>query len=218
MVDMAHIAGLVAAGVHPSPFPYADVVTSTTHKTLRGPRGGIILTNDEEIIKKVNKTIFPGIQGGPLEHVIAAKCECFYEAMSDEFKSYAKNVITNAKVLSDTLKEEGFKIVSSGTDNHMFLLNVKSMGVTGKMAEDILEKINITVNKNIVPGDTEKAGITSGIRLGSAALTTRGLNADDFKEIGLIISKALKNYNDENILNELKLRVKNITDKYPLWY
>ena len=218
MVDMAHIAGLVAAGVHPSPFPYADVVTSTTHKTLRGPRGGIILTNDEEIIKKVNKTIFPGIQGGPLEHVIAAKCECFYEAMSDEFKSYAKNVITNAKVLSDTLKEEGFKIVSSGTDNHMFLLNVKSIGVTGKMAEDILEKINITVNKNMVPGDTEKAGITSGIRLGSAALTTRGLNADDFKEIGLIISKALKNYNDENILNELKLRVKKITVKYPLWY
>lgn len=218
MVDMAHIAGLVAAGVHPSPFPYADVVTSTTHKTLRGPRGGIILTNDEEIIKKVNKTIFPGIQGGPLEHVIAAKCQCFYEAMSDEFKSYAKNVITNAKVLSETLKEEGFKIVSSGTDNHMFLLNVKSIGVTGKMAEDILEKINITVNKNMVPGDTEKAGITSGIRLGSAALTTRGLNTDDFKEIGLIISKALKNYNDENILNELKLRVKNITDKYPLWY
>ena len=153
-----------------------------------------------------------------MEHVIAAKCECFYEAMSDEFKSYAKNVINNAKVLSDTLKEEGFKIVSSGTDNHMFLLNVKSIGVTGKMAEDILEKINITVNKNMVPGDTEKAGITSGIRLGSAALTTRGLNADDFKEIGLIISKALKNYNDENILNELKLRVKNITDKYPLWY
>ena len=218
MVDMAHIAGLVAAGVHPSPFPYADVVTSTTHKTLRGPRGGIILTNDEEIIKKINKIIFPGIQGGPLEHVIAAKCECFYEAMSDEFKSYAKNVISNAKVLSETLKEEGFKIVSSGTDNHMFLLNVKSIGVTGKMAEDILEKINITVNKNMVPGDTEKAGITSGIRLGSAALTTRGLNNNDFKEIGLIISKALKNYNDENILNELKLRVKNITDKYPLWY
>ncbi len=218
MVDMAHIAGLVAAGEHPSPFPYADVVTSTTHKTLRGPRGGIILTNDEEISKKINKTIFPGIQGGPLEHVIAAKCQCFYEALSDDFKIYAKNIINNTKALCDTLKEEGFKIVSGGTDNHLFLLNVKSVGITGKMAEDILAKINITVNKNMIPGDTEKAGVTSGIRLGSAALTTRGLNTDDFKEIGLIISKALKNYEDENILNELKERVRKITDNYPLWY
>ena len=218
MVDMAHIAGLVATNLHPSPFPYADVVTSTTHKTLRGPRGGLILTNDEQIIKKVNKMVFPGIQGGPLEHVIAAKGQCFYEAMQPEFKDYAQNVIKNCKALCNTLKEEGIKIVSGTTDNHLVLVNVKSIGLTGKMAEDILAKINITVNKNMVPGDTEKAGITSGIRLGSAALTTRGLNTVDFKEIGLIISKALKNYNDENILNELKLRVKNITVKYPLWY
>ena len=218
MVDMAHIAGLVAAGLHPSPFPYADVVTSTTHKTLRGPRGGLILTNDEQIIKKVNKMVFPGIQGGPLEHVIAAKGQCFYEAMQPEFKDYAQNVIKNCKALCNTLKEEGFKIVSGTTDNHLVLVNVKSIGLTGKMAEDILAKINITVNKNMIPGDTESPSITSGLRLGSAAMSSRGLKEDDFINIGLIISKALKNYDDENLLNELKIKVKKITEKYPLWY
>ena len=218
MVDMAHIAGLVAAGLHPSPFPYADVVTSTTHKTLRGPRGGIILTNDEQIIKKVNKMVFPGIQGGPLEHVIAAKGQCFYEAMQPEFKDYAQNVIKNCKALCNTLKEEGFKIVSGTTDNHLVLVNVKSIGLTGKMAEDILAKINITVNKNMIPGDTESPSITSGLRLGSAAMSSRGLKEDDFINIGLIISEALKNYDDEKLLNELKIKVKKITEKYPLWY
>lgn len=218
MVDMAHIAGLVAGNVHPSPVMYADVVTSTTHKTLRGPRGGIILTNSEELIKKINKTVFPGIQGGPLEHVIAAKTECFYEALSDDFKIYAQNVIKNAKALCETLKNEGFKIVSNGTDNHLILLNVKSVNLTGKEAEEVLEKINITVNKNMIPNDTEKSTITSGLRLGSAAMTTRGLNEEDFKNIGLIISKALKNSDDEKILKNLKLEVKKITDKYPLWY
>ena len=190
MVDMAHIAGLVAAGLHPSPFPYADVVTSTTHKTLRGPRGGLILTNDEQIIKKVNKMVFPGIQGGPLEHVIAAKGQCFYEAIQPEFKDYAQNVIKNCKALCNTLKEEGIKIVSGTTDNHLVLVNVKSIGLTGKMAEDILAKINITVNKNMIPGDTESPSITSGLRLGSAAMSSRGLKEDDFINIGLIISKA----------------------------
>ena len=218
MVDMAHIAGLVAGNVHPSPVMYADVVTSTTHKTLRGPRGGIILTNSEELIKKINKTVFPGIQGGPLEHVIAAKTECFYEALSDDFKIYAQNVIKNAKALCETLKDEGFKIVSNGTDNHLILLNVKSVNLTGKEAEEVLEKINITVNNNMIPNDTEKSTITSGLRLGSAAMTTRGLNEEDFKNIGLIISKALKNGDDEKILKNLKLEVKKITDKYPLWY
>ena len=218
MVDMAHIAGLVAAGLHPSPFPYADVVTSTTHKTLRGPRGGLILTNDEQIIKKVNKMVFPGIQGGPLEHVIAAKGQCFYEAMQPEFKDYAQNVIKNCKALCNTLKEEGFKIVSGTTDNHLVLVNVKSIGLTGKMAEDILAKINITVNKNMIPGDTENPSITSGLRLGSAAMSSRGLKEDDFINIGLIISEALKNYDDEKLLNELKIKVKKITEKYPLWY
>ena len=218
MVDMAHIAGLVAAGLHPSPFPYADVVTSTTHKTLRGPRGGLILTNDEQIIKKVNKMVFPGIQGGPLEHVIAAKGQCFYEAMQPEFKDYAQNVIKNCKALCNALKEEGFKIVSGTTDNHLVLVNVKSIGLTGKMAEDILAKINITVNKNMIPGDTESPSITSGLRLGSAAMSSRGLKEDDFINIGLIISKALKNYDDEKLLNELKIKVKKITEKYPLWY
>ena len=218
MVDMAHIAGLVAAGMHPNPMEYADVVTSTTHKTLRGPRGGLILTNNEEIAKKIDKTVFPGIQGGPLMHVIAGKAECFYEALQPEFKDYIKNVIENAKALSDSLKSEGFRIVSDGTDNHLLMVDVKSsIDITGKEAETILDSINITCNKNMIPYDTLKPNVTSGIRLGSAAMTTRGLNKDDFKEIGKIISLALKNKDDENILNELKIRVKNITDKYPLY-
>lgn len=217
MVDMAHIAGLVAAGLHETPIPYADVVTTTTHKTLRGPRGGMILTNNEEIIKKINKTIFPGIQGGPLMHVIAAKAECFYEALQPEFKDYIKSVVKNAKVLSDTLKSEGFRIVSDGTDNHLMLVDVKSIGLTGKEAEKILDAINITCNKNTIPNETESPMVTSGIRLGTPAMTTRGFNESDFKEVALIISEALKNRNDKNKMKELKNRVKNLTNSHPLY-
>ncbi|CCY45043.1 serine hydroxymethyltransferase [Clostridium sp. CAG:1193] len=217
MVDMAHIAGLVATGIHPSPMPYADVITTTTHKTLRGPRGGMILTNNEEIIKKINKIIFPGIQGGPLMHVIAAKAECFYEALQPEFKEYMNNVVKNAKALCKTLQEEGFKIISNGTDNHLMLVDVKSIGVTGKEAESVLESINITCNKNTIPNETLSPMITSGIRLGTPAMTTRGLNEEDFSLIGKIISKALKNKDDEALLLNLKSEVKKITDKYPLY-
>ena len=212
MVDMAHIAGLVAANLHPSPIPYADVVTSTTHKTLRGPRGGIILTNNEEIIKKINKIIFPGIQGGPLMHVIAAKAECFYEALQPSFKIYQEQVLKNIKVLSNVLKENGLRIVSDGTDNHLILVDVTNLNMTGKEAESLLDEVNITVNKNSIPFDKESPFKTSGIRLGSPAMTTRGLKETDFIEIGYIIIETLKGGNKE----ELKLRVKKITDKYPL--
>ncbi len=217
MVDMAHIAGLVATGLHPSPIPYADVVTTTTHKTLRGPRGGMILTNDEEIIKKINKMIFPGIQGGPLMHVIAAKAQCFYEALQPSFKIYQKQVLKNAKALANSLMSKGFKIISGGTDNHLMLVDVKSMGVTGKEAETILDSINITCNKNTIPNETEKPSITSGIRLGTPAMTTRGLKEKDFEQIGDIISVALKNKDNKKILNNLKKSVKNITKEYPLY-
>lgn len=216
MVDMAHIAGLVGVGLHPSPIPYADVVTSTTHKTLRGPRGGLILTNNEEIIKKINKTIFPGIQGGPLMHVIGAKAECFYEALQPEFKSYMEQVLKNIKSLSNVLEQNGFRIVSGGTDNHLILVDVSSIGLTGKEAEEILDKINITVNKNTIPYDKLSPNITSGIRLGSAAMTTRGLKSNDFEEIGLIISEALKNKDNIEVLNKLKEKVLNITSKYKM--
>ena len=213
MVDMAHIAGLVATNLHPSPLEYADVVTSTTHKTLRGPRGGIILTNNEEIIKKINKIIFPGIQGGPLMHVIAAKAQCFYEALTDEFKIYQKQVIKNAKVLSDSLKENGFRIVSDGTDNHLLLVDLTPLNMTGKLAEEILDSINITVNKNTIPYDLETPSKTSGIRLGTPAMTTRGLKEEDFKSIALIINDALKNLDTkENLIK----RVSDITNKYPI--
>ena len=217
MVDMAHIAGLVAAGLHPSPLPYADVVTSATHKTLRGPRGGIILTNNEEIIKKINKIIFPGIQGGPLMHVIGAKAQCFYEALQPSFKEYQTQVLKNIKALSDTLKEEGFRIVSGGTDNHLILVDVKeSIGITGKEAEKILDEINITVNKNTIPYDTESPFKTSGIRLGSPAMTTRGLKEDQFNQIGKIIASSLKNKDNEEELKKLKKEVLEITSKFPL--
>ena len=200
MVDMAHIAGLVAAGLHPSPFPYADVVTSTTHKTLRGPRGGIILTNNEELIKKINKVVFPGIQGGPLMHVIAAKAQCFYEALQPEFKEYQKQIIKNMKAMSDTLKESGVKIVSDGTDNHLILVDVKtSFGLTGKVAEKVLDEIHITCNKNTIPFDSESPFITSGIRIGSAAMTTRGLKEKEFKLIAEIIYKSLSNVDNKEI-------------------
>ena len=212
MVDMAHIAGLVATGLHPSPIPYADVVTSTTHKTLRGPRGGIILTNDEEIAKKINKIVFPGIQGGPLMHVIAAKAECFYEALQPEFRLYQEQVLKNIKALAKVLSDNGLRIISSGTDNHLILVDVTSLGINGKEAEKLLDEINVTVNKNTIPFDQESPFKTSGIRLGSPAMTTRGLKEEDFEEIGHIIIDALHNKDKE----ELKLRVKKITDKYPL--
>ena len=219
MVDMAHIAGLVASNLHMNPVPYADVVTSTTHKTLRGPRGGLILTNNEEIIKKVNKVIFPGIQGGPLMHVIAAKAQCFYEALQPEFKEYQKQVIRNMSIMSDEFITLGYHVVSGGTDNHLILLDVKnSVGVTGKEAEEILDKIHITVNKNTIPNETEKATIASGIRIGSPAMTSRGLKEKDFVEIAHIIDLALRNKDDEDKLKELETQVKEITNKYPLWY
>ncbi len=218
MVDMAHIAGIVAAGLHQNPCRYADVVTSTTHKTLRGPRGGIILTNNEQIIKKVNKVIFPGIQGGPLMHVIAAKAVCFEEAMSTDFINYQKRVVSNAKALSDALKLEGFKIVTGGTDNHIVLVDVKkSVNLTGKEAEEILDKVGITCNKNMIPYDLTTPFITSGIRLGTAAMTTRGFNEKDFKEVAKIISACLTNYDNKLVLDDLKLRVKKLCDDHPIY-
>ena len=218
-VDMAHIAGLVAAGLHPSPIPYADVVTSTTHKTLRGPRGGIILTNNEEIAKKINKVVFPGIQGGPLMHVIGAKAQCFYEALQPEFKTYQKQVIKNIKAMSDEFIKLGYHVISGGTDNHLILLDVKtSVGVTGRDAETELDKIHITVNKNTIPNETESAMVASGIRIGSPAMTSRGLKEKDFVQIARIIDKALRNLGDKKVYKELNKQVKEITDKYPLWY
>ena len=219
MVDMAHIAGLVATGMHPSPCQIADVITFTTHKTLRGPRGGAILTNDEEIAKKINSALFPGMQGGPLMHIIAAKAICFENAMSDDFKKYQEQTLKNAKALCQTLIDEDFKIISGLTDNHLMLVDVKSsINMTGKEAEAILESINITCNKNMIPYDEEKPFVTSGIRIGSPAMTSRGLKEDDFVKIGKIISKALKNKDNTKLLDDLKEEVKQICKKYPLWY
>ena len=212
MVDMAHIAGLVATGLHMSPIPYADIITSTTHKTLRGPRGGMILTNREDIIKKINKVVFPGVQGGPLMHVIAAKAQCFYEALQPEFKEYQLQVIKNIKTLEKVLKEEGIRLVSNGTDNHLLLLDVKnSVGITGKKAEEVLDKINITVNKNTIPNDLESPMVTSGIRIGSPAMTTRGFKEEEFAILGKIICKCLKNYDNEEVLKQLKEEVLELT-------
>ena len=216
MVDMAHIAGLVAAGVHPSPVPYADVTTTTTHKTLRGPRGGLILTNDEEIAKKINKAIFPGIQGGPLMHTITAKAVCFGEALKPEFKAYAEQIVKNASVLAKTLLEEGFKLVSGGTDNHLMLVDLTGMKVdTGKEAEHLLDEIGITCNKNAIPFDPQKPFVTSGLRLGTAAVTTRGFVEEDLVEVGKIISLTLKDF-DANA-DEARKRVNALTAKYPLY-
>lgn len=218
MVDMAHIAGLVATGLHPSPVPYADVITTTTHKTLRGPRGGLILTNDEEIITKINKTIFPGIQGGPLMHVIAAKSQCFYEAMEPSFKDYTTNIIKNAKALSKTFIDNGVKVISGGTDNHLMLIDVKSsFGITGKEAETILDKINITTNKNTIPNDTESPFKTSGLRIGTPAMTTRGFTTEDFEEVGIIIIEALRNKDNEEVLDNLRKQVLRLTSSHPLY-
>ena len=218
MVDMAHIAGLVATGLHPSPVPYADVITTTTHKTLRGPRGGLILTNDEEIITKINKTIFPGIQGGPLMHVIAAKAQCFYEAMEPSFKDYTTNIIKNAKALSKTFIDNGVKVISGGNDNHLILIDVKSSFViTGKEAETILDKINITTNKNTIPNDTESPFKTSGLRIGTPAMTTRGFTTEDFEEVGIIIIEALRNKDNEEVLDNLRKQVLRLTSSHPLY-
>ena len=215
LVDMAHIAGLVAAGLHQNPCKYADVVTTTTHKTLRGPRGGLILTNDSTLIGKINKAVFPGIQGGPLEHVIAAKAICFDEAMSLDFIKYQKQIIKNSKILCDSLKMEGFKIVTNGTDNHIVLVDTKkSINMTGKEAETVLDKIGITCNKNMIPYDPTTPYITSGIRLGTAAMTTRGFDERAFAEVGKIISKSLKNSEDKMIQEELKEKVKELLEKY----
>ena len=214
MTDMAHIAGLVAAGVHPSPVPYCDFVTTPTHKTLRGPRGGLILCK-EKYAKDLNKNIFPGIQGGPLEHIIAAKAVCFKEALDPSFKEYAKNVVENCKELANQLISKGFKIVSGGTDNHVFLVDLNNKDITGKEAEAILDSIGITANKNTVPNETRSPFVTSGIRIGTAAITTRGFKKDDMAEIADIINEAIENR--EGDLSPLKARVEALCDKYPLY-
>lgn len=217
-VDMAHIAGLVAAGLHPSPMPYAHAVTSTTHKTLRGPRGGIILTNDEEIAKKIDKTVFPGIQGGPLMHVIAAKAVAFYEALQSDFVDYQKQVINNAKVLSDTLIQLGYRVVSGGTDNHLMLVDVKSKHqMTGLDAERLLHKVSITCNKNGVPFDKEKPAYASGIRLGTPAVTTRGFKEEHMIQIAHWIDRALTNRQNPEILFEINEQVRELTKKFSLY-
>ena len=215
MVDMAHIAGLVAAGLHPNPVGYADVVTTTTHKTLRGPRGGLILTNDEELAKRIDKAIFPGIQGGPLMHVIAGKAMCFKEALSEGFKEYQAQVVKNAKTLAESLVEEGFDIVSGGTDNHLMLVDVRKFSLTGKELERRLDDIGVTCNKNAIPFDPEKPFVTSGIRLGSPAVTTRGFKEDDMKEVAKIIKIAA--LGDETKYDEARARVAALCAKYPLY-
>lgn len=217
MVDMAHIAGLVAAGLHPSPIGYADVVTSTTHKTLRGPRGGLILTNNEDLAKKFNSLIFPGIQGGPLEHVIAAKAVSFKEALTPEFKTYQEQVIKNAKILATTLLQNGIELVSGGTDNHLVLLKTDSVNMSGKEAGEILEKVDITCNKNMVPNDKRSPFVTSGIRLGTPAVTTRGFKEEQTKIMAELIVKALKNPNNDTVQKEVKQNVKELCLKFPVY-
>lgn len=217
VVDMAHIAGLVATGLHPSPIPYAHITTSTTHKTLRGPRGGLILTNDEEIAKKIDKIIFPGIQGGPLMHIIAGKAVAFKEALSPEFKKYQEQVIKNAEVLADTLTQKGVRVVSGGTDNHLILVDLTNLDITGKDAEKILEKVNITVNKNGIPYDTKSPFVTSGIRLGTPALTTRGMKENEMILIGNLIVTALQNSDNDKILKNIIEDIKILCKKFPLY-
>ncbi|NLI67813.1 MAG: serine hydroxymethyltransferase [Bacilli bacterium] len=215
-VDMAHIAGLVAAGLHPNPVPYADFVTTTTHKTLRGPRGGMIFCK-EKYAKDIDKQVFPGVQGGPLMHIIAAKAMALKEAMTDEFKQYAKQVVKNAKVLADALQKEGFRIVSGGTDNHLMLIDVSAIGLTGKAAEEALDAVQITTNKNTIPYDKEKPSVASGIRVGTAAVTTRGFKEPEMEEIASIISLALKHLDDEQKQQEARERVNALTKKFPLY-
>lgn len=217
LVDMAHIAGLVAAGLHPSPVPYADIVTTTTHKTLRGPRGGLILTNNEEYAKKINKSIFPGLQGGPLMHVIAAKAVAFGEALKPDFREYAENIVKNAKAFAEGLKAEGFRLVSGGTDNHLILVDVRNKNLTGKEAEKLLDNIGITCNKNTIPFDPASPFVTSGIRLGTPAATTRGFQEEDFKEVAAIMGLVLNNPTDFAKHAEAAKRVAALCAKYPLY-
>ena len=217
MIDMAHIAGLVAAGLHPSPVPYADVVTTTTHKTLRGPRGGLILCRDAEFGKQFNKAIFPGIQGGPLMHVIAAKAVAFKEALSDEFKVYQQQVLDNAKALADELVKKGFRIVSGGTDNHLMLVDLRSKNITGKEAQFLLDEIGITANRNTIPFEPLSPFVTSGIRLGTPALTTRGLKEDDIREVADIIADVIENREDGAVIETAKAKVQAICKKFPLY-
>lgn len=217
LVDMAHIAGLVAAGLHPSPVPYADIVTTTTHKTLRGPRGGLILTNNEEYAKKINKSIFPGLQGGPLMHVIAAKAVAFGEALKPDFREYAENIVKNAKAFAEGLKAEGFRLVSGGTDNHLILVDVRNKNLTGKEAEKLLDNIGITCNKNTIPFDPASPFVTSGIRLGTPAATTRGFREEDFKEVAAIMGLVLNNPTDFAKHAEAAKRVAALCAKYPLY-
>lgn len=217
MVDIAHIAGLVAAGEHPSPVPYADVVTTTTHKTLRGPRGGMIMCKDAEFGKQFNKAVFPGIQGGPLMHVIAAKAVALGEALKPEFKEYAVQIKKNAAALADTLMKDGFRIVSGGTDNHLMLVDLTSKGITGKIAQNVLDEVNITANRNTIPFEPLSPFVTSGLRLGSPALTTRGFKEDDMREVGNIIALVLDNPEDEKAKDEARKRVAALCAKYPLY-
>ena len=217
MVDMAHIAGLVAAGLHPSPVPYADVVTTTTHKTLRGPRGGLILCRDAEFGKQFNKAIFPGIQGGPLMHVVAAKAVAFKEALSDEFKVYQQQVLDNAKALADELVKKGFRIVSGGTDNHLMLVDLRSKNITGKEAQFLLDEIGITANRNTIPFEPLSPFVTSGIRLGTPALTTRGLKEEDIREVADIIADVIGNREDSAVIETTKAKVQAICKKFPLY-
>jgi glycine hydroxymethyltransferase len=216
MVDMAHIAGLVAAGLHQNPVPYADFVTTTTHKTLRGPRGGMILCK-EEFAKKIDKSIFPGIQGGPLMHVIAAKAVSFGEVLTDDFKVYAEQIVKNAKRLAESLKKEGLTLVSDGTDNHLILINVNELALTGKVAEKALDDIGITVNKNTIPFDQESPFVTSGIRIGTAAVTSRGFVEEDMDEIASIMASVLKNIEDADLLKDAEARVEKLAGKYKLY-
>lgn len=217
LVDMAHIAGLVAAGLHPNPVPYADVVTTTTHKTLRGPRGGLILCNNEEYAKAINKAIFPGIQGGPLMHIVAAKAVAFGEASQPEFKNYQENIVKNAKAFAEALVKEGFRLVSGGTDNHLVLVDVRGQGLTGKDAEHLLDEIGITCNKNTIPFDPASPFVTSGIRLGTPAVTTRGFNEDDMREVAAIIGLVLKNKDNAEKQKEAAARVAALCAKYPMY-
>ena len=217
MVDMAHIAGLVAADKHPNPFPYADIVTSTSHKTLRGPRGGFILTNNEEIAEKIDKAVFPGAQGGPLMHVIAGKAVAFGEALQDSYKEYAAKIILNAKSLGEGMMEGGLRLVSGGTDNHLCLVDLTAADISGKDAEKLLEKIGLTVNKNSIPNETRSPFVTSGIRVGSAAGTTRGLDSDDFHLVGQLIASAVFNDTDTVKLNDIKNEVDGIIERHPLY-
>ena len=217
MIDMAHIAGLVAAGLHPSPVPYADVVTTTTHKTLRGPRGGLILCRDAEFGKQFNKAIFPGIQGGPLMHVVAAKAVAFKEALSDEFKVYQQQVLDNAKALADELVKKRFRIVSGGTDNHLMLVDLRSKNITGKEAQFLLDEIGITANRNTIPFEPLSPFVTSGIRLGTPALTTRGLKEEDIREVADIIADVIENREDSAVIEAAKAKVQAICKKFPLY-